>query len=80
MKSRCLNSSAALWPERGVMSRTVKILVLSSLLAIVVSAELPKVGDRAPQFSLPSNRGTSVALKDFIGKNKIVLVFYRGYW
>ena len=62
------------------MLRIVKILVLTSLLAIVASAELPKVGERAPQFSLPSIKGASVALKDYIGKTKLVLVFYRGYW
>jgi hypothetical protein len=63
-----------------VVLRIVKILVLSSLVAIVALADVPKVGERAPQFSLPSTKGTSVALKDFIGKTKLVLVFYRGYW
>ena len=60
--------------------RIVKILLLSNLLAIVALAVVPKVGDRAPQFSLPSTKGASVALKDYIGKSKVVLVFYRGYW
>jgi peroxiredoxin len=49
-------------------------------LAIAVLAELPKVGDPAPQFSLPSTRGASVALKDYLDKSKVVLVFYRGDW
>jgi hypothetical protein len=63
-----------------VVLRIVKILALSSLVATVALAEVPKIGERAPQFSLPSTKGTSVALKDFIGKSKTVLVFYRGYW
>ena len=62
------------------MLRIVKILALSSLLAIVALAEVPKVGEHAPQFSLPSIKGTSIALKDYVGKTKLVLVFYRGYW
>ena len=63
-----------------VVVRIVKILALSFLLTIVALAEVPKVGERAPQFSLPSTKGTNVALKDFIGKTNVVLVFYRGYW
>lgn len=59
------------------MLRIVKAFLLSSLFAL---AAVPKVGDRAPQFSLPSMKGTSVGLKDYIGKTKVVLVFYRGYW
>ncbi len=35
-----------------------------------------KVGDRAPDFTLPSLTGESVSLKSFIGKKNIVLYFY----
>ena len=35
----------------------------------------PKVGDKAPEFSLPTGDGTTASLKDFRGK-KIVLYFY----
>jgi peroxiredoxin Q/BCP len=34
-----------------------------------------KVGDKAPQFSLDSDTGESVSLKDFAGKN-VVLFFF----
>jgi peroxiredoxin Q/BCP len=34
-----------------------------------------KVGDKAPQFSLPTGDGKTIALKDFKGK-KVVLYFY----
>jgi peroxiredoxin Q/BCP len=43
-------------------------------------AATPKIGDRAPEFSLPSADGKTVALKDYKGKKKLILVFYRGYW
>ena len=62
------------------MLRIVKILVLLSLLVMAAFASVPKVGDPAPQFSLPSTKGANVALKDYNGKTKLVLVFYRGYW
>lgn len=34
-----------------------------------------KVGDQAPDFTLPSQAGTSVSLQDFLGKS-VVLYFY----
>ena len=62
------------------MSRIIKLAVFTCLFAAVTFAAVPKVGDSAPQFSLPSSTGTMVALKDFVGKSNVVLVFYRGYW
>lgn len=35
-----------------------------------------QVGDRAPDFSLPSQAGTPVRLSDYIGKRVVVLYFY----
>ena len=35
-----------------------------------------KVGDKAPDFSLPSQMGDSVALSEFFGKKNVVLYFY----
>src|SRR3954462_9028431 len=35
-----------------------------------------KVGDVAPDFSLPSNRGRNVSLSEFKGKKAVVLFFY----
>jgi peroxiredoxin Q/BCP len=35
-----------------------------------------KVGDRAPDFTLPSLTGESVSLANFLGKKDIVLYFY----
>ena len=35
-----------------------------------------KVGDRAPEFRLPSGTGNFVSLSDFIGKKNLVLYFY----
>ena len=62
------------------MSSITKLLAFSFLYAVVASGAVPKAGDRAPGFSLPASQGTAVALKDYLGKSKVVLVFYRGYW
>jgi peroxiredoxin Q/BCP len=35
-----------------------------------------KVGDAAPDFSLPSQSGEIVSLKDFLGKKVVVVYFY----
>lgn len=35
-----------------------------------------KVGDVAPDFSLPSTQGGRVKLSDFKGKNTVVLAFF----
>lgn len=36
---------------------------------------MPKVGDRAPKFSVPSDSGSKVSLEDFKG-SKLVLFFF----
>ncbi len=40
------------------------------------SKEKVQVGDRAPAFSLPTQTGAMVSLKDFVGKSAVVLYFY----
>ena len=54
------------------------VTALTILLAgsVVMSADLPKVGDRAPDFSAAASDGTTVKLKDVVGKGNIVLYFY----
>ena len=55
------------------------ILFLSVLLlaqSLAFSADMPKVGDKAPDFSAPASDGTTVHLKDYVGKSNIILYFY----
>ena len=35
-----------------------------------------KVGDKAPEFKLPSQMGDDVTLSEFLGKRNVVLYFY----
>jgi hypothetical protein len=52
------------------------------------SAGAPKVGEKAPDFSLQDSQGKTVRLYDLLGKQAggsgppswVVLIFYRGYW
>jgi len=39
-----------------------------------------RVGQRAPDFTLPDARGTPVRLYDFLAQGPVVLAFYRGAW
>jgi cytochrome oxidase Cu insertion factor (SCO1/SenC/PrrC family) len=45
----------------------------------VAQSTPPAVGDLAPDFTLTDQTGKSVHLSDTRGE-KVVLVFYRGYW
>jgi thioredoxin-dependent peroxiredoxin len=45
-------------------------------MATSTFAAMPKVGDNAPEFSVAASNGTTVHLKDYIGKGNIVLYFY----
>lgn len=51
------------------------------------SHESPKVGQKAPEFSLPDTQGKTVALSELLktpvngqAPKGVLLVFYRGYW
>ncbi len=41
---------------------------------------VPKVGDNAPQFTLPSYQGPAVSLADLRARGPVIISFYRGRW
>ena len=45
------------------------------------STGAPRVGQKAPEFTLSDQDGKDVSLTDLIGRSKAVaLIFYRGFW
>ncbi len=38
------------------------------------------IGERAPDFALPNQRGETVRLSERLSKGPVVLNFYRGVW
>ncbi len=50
-------------------------ILLLAVGSVAMGAEL-KVGDKAPDFTLPDQNGKPVKLGDFLGKKNVVLAFY----
>jgi len=61
-------------PTRLRMTAGAALLALASSLAI--QAAPLKVGDKAPDFTLPDQSGNKVTLAQFEGKKNVVLAFY----
>lgn len=60
---------------REVLLRTTEDQVKSG-----IADKALKVGDKAPDFTLPNLRGESVRLADLLAKGPAVVAFYRGSW
>lgn len=65
------------------MIKRILGLWLLLAMALVASGQQPvppktnlKVGDAAPDFTLPSTSGEKIKLSDFKGKKNVVLAFY----
>ena len=51
------------------------------LRQVPASSGAPRVGQKAPEFTLPDQNNKPVALADLLsGSNAVVLIFYRGFW
>ena len=66
------------------MQPTSKLLLLGVLLAgVLVGARVApalEVGEEAPNFTLPSTLGEEVSLRQFRGKQLVLIEFYGGYF
>jgi peroxiredoxin len=57
----------------------LKSLLAGAVLALSLQpAYALQVGDKAPDFSLPSTKGGNVRLSDFAGKQSVVIFTYIG--
>jgi mycoredoxin-dependent peroxiredoxin len=52
------------------------LLVLALAVPLATRAAALKVGDKAPDFTMPDQNGNKVKLSDFLGKKNVVLAFY----
>jgi thioredoxin-dependent peroxiredoxin len=50
--------------------------LLSTWMVSGVLADMPKVGDKAPDFSLKGSDGKTYALKDFVGKQAVIIAWF----
>jgi peroxiredoxin len=48
--------------------------------AVDFAARAPKIGEPAPEFTLPDQRGEQVSLSELVREGPVVLIFYRGEW
>jgi hypothetical protein len=76
---------AARWPNITALALSAILLALGGYFNLVL-ARVPntptalKVGEPAPDFTLPDAGGALVSLASFRERTPVVLVFYRGYW
>jgi hypothetical protein len=47
---------------------------------VPASTSAPRVGQKAPEFTLPDQNGKQVALADLLAGKGALLIFYRGHW
>jgi cytochrome oxidase Cu insertion factor (SCO1/SenC/PrrC family) len=76
---------AARWPNLAALVLSAALLVLGgyfnfALARIPTTAPALRVGEPAPDFTLPDAAGAPVTLASFRDRTPVVLVFYRGYW
>jgi len=73
------------WPAWIALGVSAALLAAGGWFNYVI-AHIPaasavvRVGERAPEFTLPDAGGRPVSLAEFRGRKPVVLVFYRGYW
>ena len=48
--------------------------------AVDFASRAPKVGEQAPEFVLPDQRGDEISLAELLRDGPLVLIFYRGEW
>lgn len=53
------------------------LAVAGFLFLAPAAAQNPRVGDKAPDFAVPSSTGKEIRLADFAGKKAVVLFFYH---
>ena len=58
---------------RGLFLASV---LLASVLSVAGVAVAVEVGEKAPDFTLPSTTGKDISLSEFLGKKYVLIEFY----
>jgi len=66
--------------RRGENIRSLFEAQIAAAAEHLLEAQVPKVGDTAPAFSLTATDGRTLALNELLSEGPIVLIFYRGSW
>jgi len=59
--------------------KKIQLALLTSIALFILSASSAgavEVGDKAPDFELPSTQGGKLKLSSFVGKKNVLLEFY----
>ena len=59
----------------AVMEKATEDLIRSGIIE-----KARKIGDRAPDFTLPDATGELVRLADLLARGPVVVTFFRGTW
>jgi hypothetical protein len=59
----------------ATMAQATEALVRSG-----IAERTKKIGDRAPDFTLPNTSGELVHLAELLARGPVVVTFYRGVW
>jgi len=63
--------------EEDQLTLTRRVAIASAVGATLAAPSTTlKVGDKAPDFTLPSTDGGNVHIADYIGKSTVVLAFF----
>jgi peroxiredoxin len=54
----------------------LSLILLLATLTVGTVVQAVEVGDKAPDFTLPSSKGDPISLSQFLGKKNVVLEFY----
>lgn len=61
---------------RRMKGRFLSSVLLSSVLGVAGVARAVEVGEKAPDFTLPSTTGKDISLSQFKGKHLVLIEFY----
>ena len=61
-----------------MLPRMLKVLAAAVFALAAQAAQALNVGDKAPDFALPSTTGKTIRLSDFAGRQSVVIFTYIG--